>query len=159
MSKHIYAPWRAEYILGPKEKECVFCRMAGEKRDSENYIVHRAAHCFVVLNRYPYTSGHLMVVPYRHLSELEALSGAELSEMMSLAQRVVAAQKRESSPQGFNVGFNLGRPAGAGIEEHIHLHVVPRWEGDSSFVSVIDDTRVLSLPMESIYKSLKRCFE
>jgi ATP adenylyltransferase len=159
MSKHIYAPWRAEYILGPKEKECIFCRMAHEECDSKNYIVHRAAHCFVVLNRYPYTSGHLMIVPYRHLGELEAMTEAELGEMMALAQRVVAGQKRESSPQGFNVGFNLGRPAGAGIEEHLHLHVVPRWEGDSSFVSVIDDTRVLSLSMESIYESLKRCFE
>jgi ATP adenylyltransferase len=159
MSKHIYAPWRAEYILGPKEKECIFCRMAGEDKDCENLIVHRAEHCFVVMNRYPYTTGHLMIVPYRHLSELEALTAEELAELMALAQQVVAGQKRESSPQGFNVGFNLGRPAGAGIEEHLHLHVVPRWEGDSSFVSVIDDTRVLSLPLSDVYESLKRCFK
>lgn len=159
MTKHIYAPWRAEYILGPKEKECIFCRMVGEEKDRENFIVHRAEHCFVVMNRYPYTTGHLMIVPYRHQSNLEALTAAELAEMMSLAQQVVAGQKRESSPQGFNVGFNLGRPAGAGIEEHLHLHVVPRWEGDSSFVSVIDDTRVLSLPLADVYETLKRCFK
>ncbi|MFH2055314.1 MAG: HIT domain-containing protein [bacterium] len=159
MSKHIYAPWRAEYILGPKEKECIFCRMAGEDKDRENFIVHRAEHCFVVMNRYPYTTGHLMIVPYRHQSDLEALSVAEMGELMALAQKVIAGQKRESSPQGFNVGFNLGRPAGAGIEEHLHLHVVPRWEGDSSFVAVIDDTRVLSLPLGDVYESLKRCFE
>jgi ATP adenylyltransferase len=133
--------------------------MAAEERDRENFIVHRAERCFIVLNRYPYTSGHFMVVPYRHLSDFEALTAEELAELMALAQKAVACQKQNSSPQGFNVGFNLGRPAGAGIEEHIHLHVVPRWEGDSSFVSTIGGARVISISMEDVFESLKKCFE
>ncbi|MCK4856573.1 MAG: HIT domain-containing protein [candidate division Zixibacteria bacterium] len=159
MKEYIYAPWRVDYIRGPKEDGCIFCRMAAEEKDAKNYILHRGPTCYVVLNRFPYTTGHLMVVPYRHLADLEALNEAEIAEMMALAKKTVSIQKRDFSPQGFNVGFNLGQSAGAGIEEHIHLHVVPRWIGDSSFVATIGNTRVISISMESIFESLKKHFE
>lgn len=159
MADDIYAPWRAEYIRGPKEQGCVFCRIATEDKDQDNYVLFRGESCYVVLNRYPYTSGHLMIVPYRHQSDLEGLTAEEIAELMRVAQRVVTIQKQEFQTQGFNVGFNLGQPAGAGIEEHLHLHVVPRWVGDSSFVSTIGNSRVLSISMESIYDSLKKHFK
>jgi ATP adenylyltransferase len=159
MADDIYAPWRAEYIHGPKEQGCVFCRIATEDKDQDNYVLFRGESCYVVLNRYPYTSGHLMIVPYRHQSDLEDMTAGEIAELMRLAQRVITIQKQEFQTQGFNVGFNLGQPAGAGIEEHLHLHVVPRWIGDSSFVSTIGNSRVLSISMESIYDSLKKHFK
>lgn len=158
MADDIYAPWRAEYIAGPKEKGCVFCRIAAESKDSENYVLFRGEHCYVVLNRFPYTSGHLMIVPFRHFGDLEGMTPEETAEMMRLAQKMVVAQKKEFRTQGFNVGFNLGQPAGAGIEEHIHLHMVPRWVGDSSFVSTIGNSRVISISFESIYEALKKYF-
>lgn len=159
MADDIYAPWRAEYIRGPKEEGCVFCRIASENKDQENYVLFRGKSCYVVLNRFPYTSGHLMIVPYRHQSELECMTAEESSEMISLAQKVVVSQKQEFQTQGFNVGFNLGRPAGAGIEEHLHLHVVPRWVGDSSFVSTVGNSRVLSISLDSIHDALKKYFD
>jgi ATP adenylyltransferase len=158
MADDIYAPWRAEYITGPKEKGCVFCRIAAEDNDAENYVLHRGEFCYVVLNRFPYTSGHSMIVPFRHFGDLEAMTPEETTEMMRLAQKMVAAQKKEFRTQGFNVGFNLGQPAGAGIEEHIHLHMVPRWVGDSSFVSTIGNSRVISISFDTIYEALKKYF-
>jgi len=159
MKDHIFASWREEYIRGPKEEGCVFCRIASEDdKDKENFVLYRGPQCYIVLNRYPYTSGHLMVVPYRHLAEFTALTASELTEMMSLAQDSVSYLAKQFSPQGFNVGMNLGQSAGAGIEEHLHLHVVPRWTGDSSFVSTIGQTRVVSIATDRVYDELKSSF-
>ena len=159
MTKHMFAPWRGDFIRGPKEKGCVFCRMFLEKRDRENLILHRAKNCFIVFNRYPYTSGQLMIVPKSHVGHLEKLKPAILCEMMELSQYTVASLKKEFSPRGFNLGMNLGRSAGAGITGHLHLHIVPRWSGDSNFIATTGDVRVISLSLEGVYKSLQKYFK
>jgi ATP adenylyltransferase len=159
MTEHIFAPWRSDFILGPKEKKCIFCRMAAaDDHDRQNYVLTRGSESYVVLNRYPYTSGHLMIVPNRHLSKFERLKPKTLSEVMLFAQKAVSALQEEYAPQGFNVGLNLGRTAGAGVQGHVHLHVVPRWNGDSSFVATIGETRVISFSLESVFRSLKKHF-
>jgi ATP adenylyltransferase len=159
MVEHISAPWRGEFIRGPKEKGCVFCRLVGEAKDRGNLIIHRGEHCFVVFNRYPYTSGHLMIVPNRHVAKIETLPANVLSEMMFLAQVTVKALKSEFSPQGFNLGMNLGRSAGAGIAGHLHLHVVPRWAGDSNFMATTGDVRVISITQDDVYQVLHKHFQ
>ncbi len=159
MTKHMFSPWRGDFIRGPKEQGCVFCRMIREKKDRQNLILHRANDCFIVFNRFPYTSGHLMIVPNLHVGHLEKLDPAILSEMMELAQYMVASLKKEFSPRGFNLGMNLGRSAGAGIAGHLHLHIVPRWAGDSNFMATTGDVRVISLSLESVYKSLLKYFK
>ncbi len=159
MTKHMFAPWRGDFIRGPKEQGCVFCRMVRENQDRQNLILHRAHNCFIVFNRYPYTSGHLMVVPNRHIGHLEKLDPAILGEMMELAQYLVSSLKKEFAPRGFNLGMNLGRSAGAGIAGHLHLHIVPRWSGDSNFMATTGDVRVISLSLESVYKSLRKYFK
>ncbi len=133
--------------------------MIREKKDRQNLILHRAENCFVVFNRFPYTSGHLMVVPNSHVGHLEKLNPAILNEMMELTQYLVASLKKEFSPRGFNLGMNLGRSAGAGIAGHLHLHIVPRWAGDSNFMATTGDVRVISLSLESVYKSLLKYFK
>lgn len=133
--------------------------MVREKKDRQNLILHRSKNCFIVFNRYPYTSGHLMVVPNSHVGHLEKLSPVILSEMMELTQFMVKSIKREFSPRGFNLGMNLGRSAGAGIAGHLHLHIVPRWAGDSNFMATTGDVRVISLSLESVYKSLHKYFQ
>ena len=133
--------------------------MVREKKDRQNLILHRAKNCFIVFNRYPYTSGHLMIVPNSHVGHLEKLNPAILNEMMELAQFMVTSLKKEFSPRGFNLGMNLGRSAGAGIAGHLHLHIVPRWAGDSNFMATTGDVRVISLSLESVYKSLQKYFQ
>jgi ATP adenylyltransferase len=159
MTKHMFAPWRGDFIRGPKAKGCVFCRMIAEKKDRANLILFRAKNCFIVFNRYPYTSGHLMIVPYKHVGHLDKLSPHILNEMMELSQYLVSCLKKEFSPRGFNLGMNLGRSAGAGIAGHLHLHIVPRWAGDSNFMATTGDVRVISLSLESVYKSLLKYFK
>ena len=128
--KNLWAPWRMQYILGPKCRNgCVLCAPEDPALDEERLIVHRSGHVFAMLNRYPYASGHLMVIPYRHVSDITDLSAEESADL--------------SHPQGINVGLNLGEAAGAGIGMHMHMHVVPRWSGDSNFMSVLDDVRVI----------------
>lgn len=133
--------------------------MIREKKDRQNLILHRSENCFVVFNRFPYTSGHLMIVPNSHVGHLEKLNPAILNEMMELTQYLVASLKQEFSPRGFNLGMNLGRSAGAGIAGHLHLHIVPRWAGDSNFMATTGDVRVISLSLESVYKSLLKYFK
>jgi ATP adenylyltransferase len=159
MVKHIFAPWRGEFIRGPKPKGCIFCQMLAQRKDRENFILHRAEYNFVVLNRFPYTSGHLMIVPKRHVGSLEKVPDFVMSEMMVLAQLSVKALRTEFSPRGFNLGMNLGRSAGAGIAGHLHLHVLPRWAGDSNFVATTADTRVISFALEDTYKALIKHFQ
>jgi ATP adenylyltransferase len=139
----LWAPWRIDYILGPKEGECIFCAAAAASDDATAGVIDRATRCFTMLNAYPYASGHVMVSPYRHVGELERLDDDESLDLMRLARRAVAALRTVMSPDGFNAGLNLGTVAGAGFADHLHLHVVPRWRGDTSFMPVIGGARVV----------------
>jgi ATP adenylyltransferase len=161
MMKSVYAPWREEYLLGAegiKEKGCLFCRVLKEKRDKHNLILHRGERTFVIMNRYPYTSGHLMIAPYRHICVIEKLDVESACELMIETRRVVAILKKAFKPDGINVGMNLGRPAGAGVPGHLHIHIVPRWSGDTSFMPVVGGTRVVSVSLTTTYKILKPLF-
>lgn len=144
----LHAPWRIDYILAPKKpaaagEASLFTTIAQSNDDVENYVVARGRQAYVVLNTYPYNGGHLMVVPYRQVANLDELTDDESLELMRLSRRCVQALRSVMKPQGFNVGFNLGRCAGAGIIEHLHLHIVPRWEGDTNFMPVIANSRVV----------------
>jgi ATP adenylyltransferase len=153
---HFWTPWRYTYLRGlPREGAgCVFCSILSEERDRANYVLHRGTHSFVLLNLFPYTSGHLLVVANRHVSFLEDASLDELHELIALARRCESALRHEYSPDGFNLGFNLGRAAGAGVAGHLHMHVLPRWIGDSNFVSVVGETRVLPEELPATYDRL-----
>jgi ATP adenylyltransferase len=139
----LFTPWRLPYVTEASRRDpgCIFCEAL--ERNDEPLVVHRGRRAFVILNKFPYNNGHLMVVPYRHTSELGALEADELAEIMALAQRVERALTAIYQPHGFNLGLNLGKPAGAGVLDHLHLHVVPRWNGDTNFMTVLGDTRVL----------------
>jgi ATP adenylyltransferase len=147
-----------EYILGVKEPGCIFCDKPLQSSDRENLIVHRGASCFVIMNKYPYNNGHLMVVPYRHEAQIENLTGAENQEMMALLQAATKALKKVLSPHGFNIGMNAGKTAGAGIEAHLHFHIVPRWEGDTNFMPVIGHTKVISEGLWEAWEKLRVAF-
>jgi ATP adenylyltransferase len=156
---HIWSPWRYKYIASADQHEgCVLCRIERERKDAENYVVHRARLNFILLNLFPYTSGHLMIVPYEHQASLAAIDEATTTEMMELAKRAQNALEAEYHPDGFNIGMNLGRSAGAGIADHLHMHVVPRWSGDANFVSVVGETRVLPEDLTTTCEKLKRHF-
>jgi ATP adenylyltransferase len=156
--ERLWAPWRLEYIRGPKAGECIFCR-AIESGDDEKYaVVHRGELCFVILNTFPYNNGHVMVAPYAHEPAIEPLDDATLLEMMQLVRRSMAALREVYRPEGFNIGINQGNVAGAGIEEHVHQHVVPRWGGDTNFMPVIGDTRVLPQSLADSWKELRSVF-
>jgi ATP adenylyltransferase len=143
MAKPLWAPWRLEYIQQADELEgCIFC-LAAAGPDEEGLIVHRGGHAFVLLNKFPYASGHLLVAPYRHVADFGELSDDEALELHRLAERGMAALAETFSPQGYNVGWNLARIAGAGVVDHVHLHVVPRWAGDTNFMPVLADVKVL----------------
>ena len=141
----LHAPWRIEYILSPKPKldESVFTRIAQSLEDVDNYVIARDRSCFAVLNRYPYNGGHLMAVPYKQVSDLNGLTDDELADLWKLTRRCINALTAVMKPAGFNVGINLGKVAGAGIVEHLHIHVVPRWGGDTNFMPVIANTGVV----------------
>lgn len=157
---YLWSPWRYRYISkADPADDCIFCQKSAQARDEENLIVHRAEHNFILLNLFPYTSGHLMIAPYQHVSLLESASDAALQEMMLLAkasQRNLAAIYK---PHGFNVGMNLGESAGAGIACHIHLHVLPRWTGDANFMSTVGETRVLPEALETTYEKIAHAFK
>jgi ATP adenylyltransferase len=150
---YLWSPWRYRYVsTASPEEACLFCRVAGETADKQNYVVLRAERNFVILNRYPYTSGHVMIAPYAHVASLEAAETGVLEEMMRLAQRAESALRGIYRPDGFNAGFNIGRCAGAGIAGHIHMHVLPRWLGDVSFMTAVGETRVLPEDLEVTYE-------
>jgi len=142
--KKLWAPWRIEYILMEKIKECIFCKAAKENKDDENLVLWRGKYSFVMLNRYPYNSGHLMIAPYTHTGDIEQLKKEELDEIIILIQKSVKLLKKALKPDGFNIGINIGKVAGAGIEDHIHVHIVPRWNGDTNFMPIIGDTKVVN---------------
>jgi len=161
-TQRIWAPWRLEYVKDASKDNsdaCVFCAALEAGDDEANLIVHRGEHCFVILNKFPYTNGHLMVAPYEHTAALQELDTDTIAEMMALAQRGMNALEAGYSPHGYNVGFNQGRVAGAGVEHHIHMHVVPRWGGDTNFMPVLGDTRVMPQSLEDSYATLKGTFD
>ena len=157
--KIMWAPWRIEYIRSPKHDGCIFCDFPKENRDKERLILYRGEHCFIIMNNYPYNPGHVMIAPYRHVGKWEDLTDQELLEMMQLSQLVIKALKRTMNPHGFNMGVNLGRVAGAGIDDHVHLHIVPRWNGDTNFMPVIADTKVIPESLEEAYDELKAAID
>jgi len=151
----LWSPWRFEYIrTADQAPSCVFCDVLQQDRDAGNFVLFRGKSAFVVLNLFPYTSGHLLVVANRHISSLTEAAAHELYEIIDLSRQCEDALRREYHPDGFNLGFNLGRAAGAGVEHHLHLHVLPRWVGDSNFVSVVGETRVLPEELPDTYKRL-----
>jgi ATP adenylyltransferase len=153
--KHLWSPWRLAYLTAEKEEGCVFCRAVAGTDDRDNLVLLRGERAFVILNRYPYNNGHLMVVPYAHVSSLEDLDVATLTEMMLLQNRALGALRRSMQPDGFNLGGNLGHIAGAGIDDHVHLHVVPRWTGDTNFMPIVSDIRVVPETWLQTYDRLK----
>ena len=161
-SERIWAPWRLAYVKDASkdvEQGCIFCAKPGEGDDRGNLIVHRGERCFVILNLYPYTNGHLMIAPFEHVGAIQELPAETTVEMMALAQRAIEVLEAKYEPHGFNVGFNQGRVAGAGVEHHIHMHVVPRWGGDTNFMPVLGDTRVMPQTVEQSYQTLKGTFD
>lgn len=156
--ERLWAPWRLEYITQEKSGGCIFCEKPLAEDDRANYLLLRGDHAFVLLNAFPYNNGHLMVAPYAHLSELDELPHETLVEMMHLCQEATLALKLALHPDGFNVGFNLGAAAGAGIKDHLHLHVVPRWGGDTNFMPVLADVRVVPQSLERSWQELSEAF-
>ena len=154
---YLWSPWRYRYIAeASKQGSCIFCDAVAASDDAQALIVLRAEKNFVILNRFPYTSGHVMVVPYAHAADLSAADPETLAEMMRLAQRVETALGNTYHPEGLNIGMNLGRAAGAGIIGHLHLHVLPRWTGDSNFMTVVGETRVEPEELSTTYERLRR---
>jgi len=152
----LFAPWRMKYILdNNKENGCIFCNFPEENNDEERFILARSKKSFIMLNAFPYNNGHLMVSPYRHIADYDDLSIEELVDIHVNVQKVIKMLKRVQNPQGFNVGLNLGKTAGAGFDEHLHIHIVPRWNGDTNFMPVLDDTRVIPQSLLETYRTLK----
>ncbi len=148
-----------EYILRDKEEGCPFCQKPKEDRDEENYLLVRGKTSFLILNIYPYSNGHLLVAPYKHVSLPDSLEEEELLELMTLVRKAIRVLSEVFQPQGFNVGMNLGKVAGAGIESHMHMHIVPRWEGDTNFMPVLSGTKVVPERLDTTYRKLKKAGE
>ncbi len=156
---HLWSPWRMEYIENHnKEDGCIFCIAQSKADSAENLIVHRGELAYVILNRYPYTSGHLMVVPFEHRATLEELDSSTRAEMMELTSRCMTILRKVYNPEAFNIGANIGEAAGAGVKEHVHIHVVPRWSGDTNFMSALGETRVLPELLEDTYARVRQAF-
>lgn len=156
----LWAPWRIEYIENASKNEgCIFCELSGEANDRKNLIVHRGELGFVIMNRYPYNNGHLMIVPYQHTSEMTSLCNEEKIELFNFLQLSQEVLMRVMKPQGFNIGMNLGRLAGAGIVDHLHFHLVPRWGGDTNFMPIVGHTKVISEGLEQTWEKLRKAFE
>ena len=153
MDNILYAPWRDEYVTNKKIEGCVFCHIS-KNNDADLHILHKDEHCFIVMNKYPYTPGHFMIIPHYHTDALEELDPAVWLHMTTLAQKSVKLLKEGFGAQGVNIGMNLGKAGGAGIAEHIHLHLVPRWERDTNFISSVAQTRVYSTDFENIYQKI-----
>ena len=158
----LWSPWRAKYIaagVDSKESGCIFCLIGADpENDNTNYVLSRAQHCYTLLNLYPYISGHLLVVPYDHVGDLALASKDLTDEMMDLAKRSQVALRDAYNPGGFNLGMNLGAAAGAGIVDHIHMHVLPRWNGDSNFMTSISETRVIPETLDTAFEKLLKTY-
>jgi ATP adenylyltransferase len=152
--KTLWAPWRIEYIRSEKPAGCIFCLNDACSDDRDCLVLHRSPHSLVMLNRYPYSNGHILVAPHRHLPDLNGLSGEEAADLLAMVTLSCNALLEAASPEGFNIGINLGKAAGAGVEDHVHMHVVPRWQGDTNFMSVVADLRVMPENLMTTYDSL-----
>jgi ATP adenylyltransferase len=161
-NQRLWAPWRLAYVTDASKDNddaCIFCAKPAEGDDEAALILHRGERCFVILNAFPYTNGHLMVAPFEHIARLPELDAETTAEMMALVQRSIGLLDGEYGPQGYNVGVNQGRVAGAGVEGHIHMHVVPRWGGDTNFMPVLGDTRVMPQTLEQSFEALRGGFD
>src|SRR5437867_7420471 len=156
----LWSPWRFDYIsnIGQSGSSCVFCDILADDRDEDNFVLWRGKNSFALLNLFPYTSGHILIAGNRHIPFLRDARAEELHEFLELAQRCEMALQIEYSPEGYNMGFNLGRAAGAGVAHHLHMHVLPRWTGDANFVSVVGETRVLPEDLPKTYRRLRPHF-
>ncbi len=155
----LWAPWRMKYIEQPAEEGCIFCDKPAEGDDQKNLILYRGEFCFVVMNKYPYNNGHLMVIPFRHVRDISKLTAEEKCELMDLLVKSKEVLAASVNPDGFNIGMNLGRTAGAGVDDHLHFHIVPRWNGDTNFMPVIGKTDVISEGLEQTWIRLKKAFD
>lgn len=156
---YLWTPWRYQYIASLKNpSRCVFCLETSGEYDERDFVVFRGNSCFVILNIFPYTTGHLLVAPYAHTADFQKCSPEESAEIMELVKRCQFALQQTYHPDGFNVGMNLGRCAGAGVEHHLHMHVVPRWIGDSNFMTIVGETRVLPESLETTFSKLRPYF-
>ncbi len=154
---YLWTPWRYAYVSGiEKPAECIFCAAAKANDDAKWFIVYRGEFCFIILNAFPYTPGHVMIVPYAHLDELRKLPSAAANEIMALSQRMEAALRELYHPDGINLGMNIGKAAGAGIAGHLHMHVLPRWVADANFVSVVCETRILPETLEETWRRMTK---
>ncbi len=154
MNRPLWAPWRIDYIRSEKEGACFLCRIFAETNDRENLLLHRGKTCAILMNRFPYNSGHLMVAPFRHIAGLDELTSEETLEMAALTARAVIVLREVMNPQGFNIGYNLGEAAGAGLKDHLHQHIVPRWSGDTNFMPVLGGPRVIPEALDATYALL-----
>ncbi len=156
--EHIWAPWRIQYIQMPKPAGCILCEKTKEKSDALNYILYRGDKSFVILNSYPYNPGHLLVAPYRHVANLEELTKEERDEHFEIVSRGIRLLRQVFNPGGFNIGINTAKIAGAGIDDHFHTHIVPRWQGDTNFMTTVSDVRVMPEALAESYQKLKGKF-
>ncbi len=155
--RHLWTPWRSTYMREKKEKvACIFCDAASSDSDERDLVLYRGEKSFMLLNRYPYTSGHLMIAPYEHVARLSATNEATTAEMMRLARKAERVLEEVYHPDGLNLGMNLGEAAGAGFEQHIHLHILPRWKGDANFMTSVGETRIIPEALEDTYAELKQ---
>lgn len=159
--ENLWAPWRMAFIApkNPPPPGCIFCTQPAMHRDEEYHILYRGEFCYMMLNRYPYSNGHLMIAPYQHVGSISLLDAATLTELMSLAQLALKALRLAMSPDGFNMGINEGKAAGAGFADHMHYHVVPRWNGDTNFMPVLADVKVMPEHLDTVYKQLQAALE
>ena len=155
----LWAPWRIKYVSSSTRKGCIFCKAFKEKKDYSNLIILRSKHCFVILNIYPYNNGHVMIVPNRHIKDLEKLSKDEILDLTATMIKTKNIIKDILRPDGFNIGINIGKVAGAGVESHLHIHIVPRWNGDTNFMPIINNTKVIPQSLKDLYRSFKRCLK
>ena len=154
--RRLWAPWRAGFVMGRKPRGCLFCRLPKARPPRRQFIVARGTLVYAVLNRYPYTNGHCLIVPYRHVALPARLTDREWVELLRVTEQLRRRLDRILKPRGYNYGINIGRAAGAGIPGHLHLHLVPRWEGDANFISTVGGTRVISQSLETLYRELTR---
>lgn len=154
----LWAPWRAAFVLSKKEKGCVFCKRLESKDSLKNLILFRGRRVFAILNKYPYNTGHTLIVPNRHVGNIEKLTEEEAQEFFALTRRAVTVIKEVLKPRSLNLGMNLGKSSGAGVPGHLHMHIVPRWTGDTNFMPVIGRTNIVSVPLEPVYEALRKAF-
>ncbi|MGA2151326.1 MAG: HIT domain-containing protein [Geobacteraceae bacterium] len=152
--ERIWAPWRIDYILNEKPSDCIFCVSSDQEQDRDRLILYRTGLSLVMLNRYPYNNGHMMIAPFRHTADMNELSIAEMLDLFAALRLCRNVLEKTAAPQGFNIGINLGKAAGAGVDDHIHIHIVPRWNGDTNFMSVIGDVRIMPENLLNTYEKL-----